>query len=442
MAHPIEDPAEPPRSPKRVKRPIVSNPRIPMGSNGHEGNTAPTSSPTKAIAATAPPISPLPIIELLDWQSDRVPNFKINEPIENVNRVIAAVLHGLRPKTYAELASERNPLPNPQQPVEGPRTDARVPKPKVHDLYTFKPVPVDDDEMEDVGFQAAGDGPEQPNNLNSDLLGSADEQIHALVEKRVAAIIEEQVDAVAQWRVGGLIEKYNDVLALKVNEIIANLNGSSDKLYQAMTEQRDGLCQEITQERDELFQWTKEQRDELLHAMTELKDEKNKGWSEGFKRESLAGELHDRRKGLAKKDHESRQDGSRLNFDTRLEDATRHIREVALEERKLQQQDFDAKAQQMQKDFDEMAKRAQIGADWHTTQQVERVIREIQVEALRTQQAQNVEYDRRRKQQVRRKLDALDAEDALQRKHVIAVEARRINSYEAQRKALEEELAE
>jgi len=250
------------------------------------------------------------------------------------------------------------------------------------------------------------------------------------------------VDAVAQWRVGGLIEKYNDVLALKVNEIIANLNGSSDKLYQAMTEQRDGLCQEITQERDELFQWTKEQRDELLHAMTELKDEKNKGWSEGFKRESLAGELHDRRKGLAKKDHESRQDGSRLNFDTRLEDATRHIREVALEERKLQQQDFDAKAQQMQKDFDEMAKRAQIGADWHTTQQVERVIREIQVEALRTQQAQNVEYDRRRKQQVRRKLDALDAEDALQRKHVIAVEARRINSYEAQRKALEEELAE
>jgi hypothetical protein len=387
-----------------------------MGSTGHEGNTTPTSSPTTATAATAPPRSPLPIIELLDWHLDRVPDdFEVNESTENVNRVLAAVRDGLRPKTHAELASERNPLPNPQQPVEGPRTDARVPKSKAHDLYTSKPLPVNDDEMEDVGFQAAGDGPEHP-------------------------------------------------IALKSNEIIANLNSSSDKLYQAMTEQRDrfsqemtqerdrpsqwtkeqrdGLSQEMTQERDKLSQWTKEQRDGLSQKMTELEDEKNKWWSEGSKRKRLAEELYDRREGLATKDHESRQDEFRLKFDTRLEDATRQIREVALEERKLQQQDFDAKVQQMQKDFDdkaeqaqkdsdEMAKRAQIAADSHTTQQVERVIREIQLEALRTQQAQNTEYDRRRKQQARRKLNALDAEDAL-----------RINFYEAQRKALEEELAE
>jgi hypothetical protein len=119
MAHPLEDPVESPRSPKRVKRPIVSNPRNPIASTGHEGNTTPTSSPATATAATAPPLSPLPIIELLDWHLDRVlDDFEVNESTENVNRVRAAVRDGLRPKTHAELASERNPRPNPQQPVE------------------------------------------------------------------------------------------------------------------------------------------------------------------------------------------------------------------------------------------------------------------------------------------------------------------------------------
>jgi ubiquitin C-terminal hydrolase len=335
---------------------------------------------------------------------------------------------------------------------------ARVPKPKVHDLYTpLTPEPVDD-EMEDAGFQAGGDDTGHPNNQIANLLESGDRQILALIEKQMGAIVEERVSAIVKEQMGAIIEervdaiveqrvdaltwKHNDNLALNVDKIIkkvANrLNVGGNEVHQAMKEHRDGLFKEMTEQRDVLSQSMKEQRDELLHAMTELEDEKNKWWSEGSKGERLAVELHDRRQ----------------------EDASQQIRKAALEERTLQQQDFDAKAGLMQKDFDdkaglmqkdfddkaremqadfkEKAKQAQVAADSHTTHMVEKMAKEIELVTQRARENDDTEharrmkeaaegYSRHAKQQAKIKLEALAAEDAVQEAaQKVASETRRV----------------
>jgi hypothetical protein len=64
-------------------------------STGNESNTNPTPSTTA------------PDFDYLDWPFDGVPEgFKVSEYTDNVNRMVAAVRGGLRPKTAAELQDD------------------------------------------------------------------------------------------------------------------------------------------------------------------------------------------------------------------------------------------------------------------------------------------------------------------------------------------------
>jgi hypothetical protein len=189
----------------------------------------------------------------------------------------------------------------------------------------------------------------------------------------------------------------------------------------------------------------KEQRDGLLQQTMDLEDAKTKWWSEEPKRERLTEDLHKRRKREAQEHHDRLRDEFRLDCDKQLEDAIRQIREAALEYRDRMQKYFSDKAQQMQKDFDDKAGQmqkdledkaqlAQDAANLHTTKQVEKVLKEIEMVALRTQQTANTEHSRRMKEaaeshrlrvekEAKSKLEALDAEDAAQ---TYAFEAQRV----------------
>ena len=96
---------------------------------------------------------------------------------------------------------------------------------------------------------------------------------------------------------------------------------------------------------------------------------------------------------------------SRLDFDRRLEAATRQMREDALEERKQLLKDLDVKVQQMrdaaledrkgmQRDFDDKVQQMKVATASHTTHMVEKTVKEIEKVALRTQQIAETEHGR------------------------------------------------
>jgi hypothetical protein len=122
------------------------------------------------------------------------------------------------------------------------------------------------------GFQAGGDDAENTNTQIADLLESFDEQIRAIVERRVGAIaeervgaiVEERVGAIAQERVGALLGEYNVLLTLKVNEHLAHASNQLDRRSERVVE-------EMMEKKDGIFQWMKEQRDGLQQT-TDLED--------------------------------------------------------------------------------------------------------------------------------------------------------------------------
>ena len=161
---------------------------------------------------------------------------------------------------------------------------------------------------------------------------------------------------------------------------------------------------------------------------------------------------------LMKKDLD-KTSASRLDFDRRLEAATRQMREDALEERKQLLKDLDVKVQQMrdaaledrkgmQRDFDDKVQQMKVATASHTTHMVEKTVKEIEKVALR-KQAENSEDSRRMeesverhrakeaadahllrvKQQARSKLGVLNAEDDESREHVVAVEPPRESGF-------------
>jgi hypothetical protein len=141
------------------------------------------------------------------------------------------------------------------------------------------------------------------------------------------------VGAIIQERVGALLGEYNDRLDLKVSELLAHasnqLDSGSETVHEEMTEKKDGI-----------FQWMKEKRDRVLQ---QTRDAKIKWWSEGPKRERLT-DLHKRREGEAQKHHDRLREELRLDYDKRLEDAIRQMREAAQEDRDQMQKDFSDKA--------------------------------------------------------------------------------------------------
>jgi hypothetical protein len=367
-----EDPSQPPQSPKRQRTTVVNltttkevqvSPRPekrqrPLfaitGNRAGTNQTASAASPDTAEPRSEPCGAP--------------DHFEVNDTTENVNRMLAAIHQGLRPKTKAErereLADQRQNRHLPillvaaQPPVETPPpTDHEVwnwedaplvQPPRSFQVVRVEPVP---------GFvKAAGVLPSQAQYVecwaiwvkdeNSDnepleqlfkKLAGAHGELYELLEQARDAVIEATTAAKTEalQEVADAMTEAMAAIAQKRTEL-SQEKAANIKLSQETAEATEKSLQDVADARAEAMAAITKSFQETAAASAKLSQEMEKWWLDGYRRERQVQEKHD----VRLEETTQREAGLQADREQRLQEAIADTRTAAESDHQRRREEF------------------------------------------------------------------------------------------------------